>query len=186
MNEKVVQIRTNALVAEYIYSDKLSNIRLLSTIISILTIIVPILIITALFIAKNTQYESYANIAAAIISSVLLSLTIISLILNLENKKESYLIGRRSNIYVANEALKLSDKKDSELKWFYNYLVEMDSKDQENIGMVSDELKQKAYRHSLMKLFPGRTDTVCSICKASPFKYEKGICQTCGNTPEEQ
>ena len=61
----------------------------------------------------------------------------------------------------------------------------MDSKDQENIGSISDELRKKAYRHSLMKLYPGKKDTVCSICNASPFKYIKGSCQTCGNTPKE-
>jgi mobilome CxxCx(11)CxxC protein len=185
MNEKVTQIRTNALVAEYIYSEKLFYIRILSISISVLTIIVPIFLITSLFIAKSTQYEDLINIVAVIVSSILLSLTIISLIFHIDQKRENYLIGRRSNIYVANEATKLINKKDSKLEWFYNYLVEMDSKDQENIGNVSEKLKKKAYRHSLQKLFPGRNDTVCSICNASPFKYKKGSCQICGNTPEE-
>lgn len=185
MNEKVIQIRTNALVAEHIYSVKLFYIRMLSISISALTVIVPILLITALFIAKSTPYESVINTVATIISAILLSLTVFSLIIHIDQKMESYLIGRRSNIYVANEASKLIDEEDSKLEWFYNYLVEMDSKDQENIGNVSENLRKKAYRYSLQKLFPGRNDTVCSICKASPFIYKQGSCQTCGNTPEE-
>jgi len=136
MNERVIQIRTDALVAEYIYSVKLFYIRMLGNSISLLTVVVPILIITSLFIAKGSQYESQVNIAATIISSVLLSLTTISLIFHVDQKKENYLIGRRSNIYIANEALKLVNEKDKNLGWFYNYLVEMDSKDQENIKLL--------------------------------------------------
>lgn len=184
MNDKVVQIRTNALVAEYIYTRKLSNVRLLNVIIRSLTVIVPLLLITALFIAKSTQYEDVTNLAATIVSSVLLSLAIFSMIIQLDQKIESYLIGRRLNISVAKDALKNIETKDNKLEWFYNYLAEMDSKDQENIGKVPKKLEMEAYRHSLKTLFPGETDTVCSICMASPFVYRKGSCQVCGNTPK--
>jgi mobilome CxxCx(11)CxxC protein len=157
----------------------------MSLAISCLTILAPIVLLAALLIAKGTEYEDVINIVSAILSTVLLLLSILSLILKLDQRRESCLIGRRSNIYVASEALKLLEKEDSELSWFYNYLAEMDSRDQENIGGVSGDLKQKAYRHSLMKLMPGSADIVCSICYASPFRFNAGNCQTCGNTPKE-
>jgi mobilome CxxCx(11)CxxC protein len=183
MNNRVLQIRTDALVAEYIYTEKLSKLGYMSTAITCLTILVPIMFSAAILIAKGTEYETALNAASILLSAALLSLSILSLILKLDQKRESFLIARRSNIYVSSEALKLIEKEDAELSWFYNYLAEMDSRDQENIGEASEKLKQKAYRHSLKKLMPGRSDTVCSVCHASPFKFIAGSCQVCGNTP---
>lgn len=185
MNERILQIRTDALVAEYIYAIKLRNLGYMSIAITCLTILVPIMFLAAIPITKGTEYESPLNTASIVLSAVLLCLSVLSLILKLDQKRESFLIARRSNIYVSSEALKLIDKADAELSWFYNYLAEMDSRDQENIGEVSEKIKQKAYRHSLKKLMPGRSDTVCSICHASPFKFIAGSCQVCGNTPKE-
>ena len=185
MNERVLQIRTDALVAEYIYAIKLRNLGYMSIAITCLTILVPIMFSGAILIAKGTEYEGALNTVSIVLSAGLLCLSVLSLILKLDQKRESYLIARRSNIYVSSEALKLIDKADAELSWFYNYLAEMDSRDQETIGEVSKKRKQEAYRHSLKKLTPGRSDTVCSVCHASPFKFIAGSCQVCGNTPEE-
>jgi mobilome CxxCx(11)CxxC protein len=185
MNKRVMQARTDSLVAEYIYAKKLRNLGYFSTIITCLTILVPIVFSAALLIARGTPYENAMNIASIILSAILLALSVLSLILKLDQKRESFLIARRSNIYVSSEALKILEKDDTELPWFYNYLAEMDSRDQENIGEASEKIKQEAYRHSLKKLIPGRSDTVCSICYASPFKFKKGLCQICGNTPKE-
>ena len=185
MNERVVQIRTDSLVAEYIYTVKLNYIKIITIVINVLTITVPIIVTSALLVTKGTNYENQLNILSIIISSLLLSLTILALIFQVEQKKENYIIARRLNIFVSNESLKNIEEKDLNLTWFYSYLVEIDSKDKENIGNVSKKLKQKAYRDSLEKLFPGKNDTVCSICLASPFKYKKGSCQVCGNTPKE-
>lgn len=185
MNDKVLQIRTDALVAEYIYTKKLKNIGYISIAITCLTILVPIMFSGAILITKGTNYEGTLNTASIVLSAALLSLSVLSLILKLDQKRESFLIARRLNIYVSSEALKLTDKADTELSWFYNYLAEIDSRDQENIGEVSENLKKEAYRHALKKLMPGRSDTVCSICHASPFKFIAGSCQVCGNTPKE-
>lgn len=185
MNESVLQIRTNALVAEYIYTKMLKKIGYMSIAITCLTILVPIIFSAAILIAKGTEYESVFNSISIALSAVLLSLSILALILKLDHKRENYLIARRSNIYVSSEALKLIEKEDTELSWFYNYLAEMDSRDLENIGEISEELKKEAYRHSLKKLIPGRSDTLCSVCHASPFTFISGSCQVCGNTPKE-
>lgn len=185
MNDRVIQVRTDALVAEYIYTNKLKKIGCMSTAIACLTILVPIVFSATILVARGGAYEERLNVASVMLSAVLLCLSVLSLILKLDQKRENFLIARRSNIYISSEALKVADKEDAELSWFYNYLTEMDSRDQDNLGEVPVDLKKKAYRYSLMKLFPGRSDTVCSVCRASPFKFEAGSCQVCGNTPEE-
>ncbi|MCP1466577.1 mobilome CxxCx(11)CxxC protein [Pseudomonas sp. S3E17] len=183
MNNGVLQGRTNALVAEYIYTSKLKLLETLSLTISCLTILVPILFSAAILIAKGTPYESALNVVSIMLSVLLLTLSVFSLILKIDQRRENYLIARRSNIYVGSEALKLLHKDDSELSWFYNYLVEMDSRDQENLGSVSGVLKKEAYRYSLSKLVPGDANVVCSFCESSPFNFIPGECQVCGNTP---
>lgn len=182
MNKKVLQVRTNALSAQYIYTRKLERINSASIIINILTIITPIFILASLLIFKGGDYESIINNASIILSGILLSLSIFSLIIKIEDKKLNYSIGRRSNISVAEKALKNLNKNDDELEWFDTYISEMDSKDVENIGTVDKKLSQEAMRFALKQQHPGE-ETICSICHTSPFNYKPGSCDVCGNTP---
>ncbi|MBT0385553.1 mobilome CxxCx(11)CxxC protein [Morganella morganii] len=184
MNQRVLQIRTNALVAEYLYTDKLKKIGYLSFAINCLTILVPVLFSSAALLAKGTSLESWMNIVSVILSAILVSLSILSLIFRVDQKRENCLIGRRLSIDVSSDALDLLDKNNSELEWFYKYNAKMDSTDLENIGEISKRKQQQAYIYSLKKLFPGHSDTICSVCGASPFIFKKGSCQTCGNTPK--
>lgn len=185
MNSRVLQIRTDALAAEYIYSKKLSVLGRFSVAITCLVILTPILTSVAILLAKGTRFEGAFNTISVILSTLLLALSVFALIIKLDSKRESYLISRRSNIYVSSEALKLIDQRDEELSWFFNYQAEMDSRDQENIGQVSAELRQEAYRYALMKQVPGDSSIVCAICHSSPFVFKDGSCQVCGNTPKE-
>src|SRR5690606_17633281 len=141
-------------------TQRLKKIGYLSIAITSLTIIVPILFSSAAFIAKGTVAEPWMNIISVILSAVLLSLSILALILKIDQKRENCIIGRRLNIDVSNEALKLLDNDDSEFDWFYKYVSIMDSSDTENIGDASENNKKEAYRYSLKKLHPGRSDTV--------------------------
>lgn len=185
MNARIIQVRTDALAAEFIYTKKLNSIKIVSTLSSALTVLLPILFSAALLIYKGTPNEPFVNTISIILSAVLLVITIATFILELERKKENYLIGRRLNIAVANDALKLLDKNtgEQELSWFFEYIREMDAKDLENTGGVGSSLKKEAYRSALERLYPGSNNTVCSVCKASPFTFKKGACQLCGNTP---
>lgn len=183
MNKRLLQIRSDSLSAEYIYTDKINKIEVISVTSNTLTIIVPILFSGALLIAKGTKHEEMLNIISIALSAILLSIVIFSLIFRIEQKKENYLIGRRSNTYIANEALRLIELENLDLTWFFNYVNEMDSKDKENIGKISENLKKEAYRNTLERIQPGQSDVICPICKKSPFSYKKGSCQVCGNTP---
>lgn len=185
MNQRILQVRTDALVAECLYTKKLKRLGFLSITITALTIIVPIFLTASLLIAKGTTYEPMMNVVSIVLSATLLSLSILALLLRIEQKRESYVIGRRLNVDVSNDALELLEKEESELSWFYKYISKQDSFDLENLGDVSEKERKKAYLYSLKKLLPGRSDTVCPICNASPFVFKKGSCQVCGNTPKE-
>jgi len=190
-NDRILQIRFDALSAEYIYTRLLSKISHRSTLINALTILVPILFSSAILITKGTDNEKLFNNISIVIGAILLALIVWSLIAKLDQKRENYIIGRRLNISIASEALKLLEKdcSDTELQWFYSYIVEMDSKDAENIGEISNKLSQEANRYALKKQIPGSKDVVCKFCNASPFTYKKpcffkckkNTCQVCGN-----
>lgn len=183
-NEKVKQIRTNALVAEYVYLHRLTSLDRFKRSIDVLTIILPILVSSVLLVIKGTKYEAAGTIVSILLSALLLSLVVLSFLFKFEDKKIQYHIGKRNNIYVATEALKLLSEPDEKLNWFYSHIAEIDSRDSDAIGTVSERIRKEAYRKALMKLVPGSANVVCPVCFSSPYKYIEGSCQLCGNTPK--
>ncbi|USH01086.1 hypothetical protein K6Q96_09040 [Grimontia kaedaensis] len=183
---KLLQIRTDALSAEYIYRQELNKISFVTTAITALTILVPVVITLALVWAKDTDYEQLMNGISYISSGVLLCLSICSLIFKFEQRKEAYLIGRRTNISIGNEAQELISNSGLDVTWFYKFVAEQDARDQENISNISDSVTQEAYRYTLKKLQPSDSNVVCSVCSASPYIFSKGSCQLCGNTPVDK
>lgn len=183
-NKRIAQIRTDALVAKFVYMRRLNKANLVKIIVTALTIITPILFIATQSLTKNSAAESATNIAAFIGSVLLLCLAIYTLIINLDSKIQEYVIGKKNNIDVASEASKLINESDEEkLSWFYKYIAQMDSIDTGSLSDAKNEEKQDAYREALKQLYPGDNSVICPICGASPFRYKPGNCQTCGNTP---
>lgn len=188
MSKRLLQIRTEALAAEFIYTRKIKTLSNLSTVINLLTILLPILVLTSSFILKGTPYEKCADIASAIIGSILLCLVVASLIFKIDQKKENYNLSRRENNIIASDAIEYIENgttDESELRWFYKYISNVDSRDRENVGEVDRELRQEAHREALKRLIPGSADIVCSVCNSSPFIFQKGDCDICGNKPKE-
>ena len=187
VNKRIEQIRTDALVAKSIHTKRLRVANAYKVTLSVLTIIVPVLFLAAQYWGKSTCVESIINIAASIGSVLLLCLSIYALIVAIEAKALKHTIGIKNNVYVASEALKLINEDDEgKLNWFYTYVAEMDVVDADSLSDVKAEEKQTAYREALMQLYPGDNTVACPICGASPFKYQKGGCQVCGNTPIER
>lgn len=181
--KKLIQIRTDALSAEYIYSKELSMIGRITNSITCLTILVPIITTFSLVLSKGSDYEKALNLFSFISAGLLLCLSIWVLIFKYDHKRESYLIGRRANINISNESHDLISDPAIDPKWFYKYVSEQDAKDQENVNNVAEKTRQEAYRHTLKKLHPSESNVVCSVCAASPYIFKKGNCQLCGNTP---
>jgi len=184
VNVSVEQIRTNALVAKTIHRKRLKKARLFSNILSAFMILVPVVFLAAQYWAKGTTGEQIVNGTAAVGSVLLLCLSVMALILRIETKVLDHSVGIRTNIYVASEAHKLMNETDEvKLGWFYTYVSEMDVMDASSLADAKPAEKRDAYREALMELRPGDNSAVCPICKASPFRYTKGDCQFCGNTP---
>lgn len=184
-NKRIEQIRTNALVAKELHAKKLRGKNGYKIALNAMTIIVPILFLTAQYWAKSTQLETVINIVASLGSIALLCFAIFAIIIDLDGKIIKHTIGVKNNIFVATEAIKLMEENDeNKLGWFYTYVAEVDTTDTDSLSGVSAEEKMTAYRESLKQLFPGESAIVCPVCNASPYIYEPGSCQVCGNKPK--
>ena len=90
----------------------------------------------------------------------------------------------KNNIYIANECDNLSSLSDTELNWFYKYVSEMDTQDNDTFSKISDDERKETYRAALKEFAPGNFTITCPICNSSPWKFKKGGCQLCGNTQQ--
>ena len=183
--DKLLQIRTDALSAEFVYSVRLGRLGNISNALLLLSLLTPLVILVALYPSKGTQYESLVQWVSYVSSGILLALAIISLALQVEAKKESFSSARSSNTFIAAESLELISNPAQDATWFFRHVSNQDSIDQKNIANITNRLRQEAYRDSLKRLVPGDSSTTCSVCNASPYKFKAGDCQLCGNSPQQ-
>ena len=87
----------------------------------------------------------------------------------------------RGIIEISNECDNISNLTDSEREWFYRYVSEIDNNDIDTFAGLSDEKRKETYREALKEVEPGNHKITCPVCESSPWKYEKGDCQLCGN-----
>lgn len=179
--KKLLQFRMNALTAVFIYSRKLRWISISSSALMLCSILTPVLIILALNMSAGQAYRGVLEFASQLSSAVLLLWSIAVLILKVEVKKEAFIAGRAANNFIAGEALKLLSDSQQDLGWFITYVSRQDSVDQDNLGSLEGRRRKEAYRHSLKQLFPGDASVVCDVCRQSPYRFQEGDCQLCGN-----
>lgn len=181
-----MQTRLNALVAKYLYRQKLRVVRGFEMAVTGATVLVPILFIAAQWVAKGTPAQSTMDLIAFIGSAILICLAVLSLILGINKKLELYSNGLAENISIAEEVLSMNagSTPQQDLDWFYRYVANRDTKDNDLLASVKKETRQSAYRNGLKELTPSAV-TNCPVCGASPWKYKKGDCDACGNSNKE-
>jgi len=182
MTDKLRQTKLNAITAKILHRKGKAKYELFNGVISILTVIVPLLFIIALYITKGTTSEKLANDASFALSLILIAVSVLSLILKLTDKITVHKVGIKNNLYVANECDNLDSLPDKELEWFYRYVTEIDNQDLDTFAGVGEKTKRKTYREALKEFSPGDHTITCPVCHSSPYEYKKGDCQLCGNT----
>jgi mobilome CxxCx(11)CxxC protein len=184
MQSKIDQTKLNALSAKILHRRSKWKYEAINNVILVLTIIVPLLFIIALYVSKGTDYENLINIISFILSILLIVISVLSLILKVNDKITVHTLGMKNNIYIANECDNVANLSETELNWFFRYVSEMDNQDNDTFSKISKEVKMETYREALKEFSPGDVTITCPLCKSSPWKYKKGSCQLCGNTPQ--
>lgn len=187
MSEDLLQIKLDALSAKNLHRNRLWRFNVIKIITSILTIIVPILFIIAIYITKATKYEVSMNIVSFIFSILLICFSVAFLIFKIDDKIITHKFGLKNNLSIASEIDNLLMQKEvseQNLEWFKRYVTEFYNTDNDTFGQIKEKERKKIYRNALKELQPGNYRIVCPICKASPWEFKIGNCQLCGNTPK--
>ena len=180
MDAKTQQIKLNAITAKLLHAKAKAKWEFWNNLLQLLTVVVPILLIIALFVAKGSAYEALVNTISFILSIVLIALAVVALIYQFGDRIVLHKIGVKNNIYVDNECDEIA-KSTADNSWFYRYVAEIDTQDKDAFPNVPDETRKSMYRQAIKEFEPGDYTVVCPMCKKSPWQYQKGDCQLCGN-----
>lgn len=184
MQSKIEQTKLNATSAKILHRKGLNKLEKLNIAFLVVTIIVPLLFIVAQYVTKGTKCENLMNNVSFGMSLLLLAVAILSIILKITDKITTHKIGMKNNIFVANECDTVANLPTKEQEWFFRYVNEIDNNDIETFAGISEEQKKDTYREALKEIEPGNHLITCPVCDSSPWKYKKGDCQLCGNTPK--
>ncbi len=181
--ERLNQIKMDAHSARALYRIKLSEYNKLKNIYMLISVVGSISFLGALYISHGTILQGFVEI----ISSFMSIGTIIYAVITLLYKYDDNIIlcknGIRNNTFISAEVdSALSEKKnEKELYWFYKFVFQVDTEDNDFFSNIKDHEKQVAYRIALMETSTSKSINRCPTCRKSPWDFVKGDCQLCGN-----
>ena len=181
MQRKIEQTKLNATSAKILHRKGKNKYERLNVIFLILTLIVPLFFIIAQYVTKGGEYENLMNNISFGLSLVLIAISFLSLILKITDKIAIHKIGMKNNIFISNECDNVNKLSEKEREWFYRYVSEIDNSDIDTFAGLSDDKRKETYREALKEVEPGNHKITCPVCNSSPWKFEKGDCQLCGN-----
>ncbi|UML83174.1 mobilome CxxCx(11)CxxC protein [Leptospira interrogans] len=182
-NARLKQIKMDALSARALYRDRLFYFNSLKNIYMLISICGSISFLGALYIARGTYFQDSIEFISTILSVITILYAVITLIYKYDDNIIISKNGIRNNTFIASEVDSAisTNKKESELHWFYRYVSQVDTEDNDFFSGLKISHKQKAYREALKESTIGNIEILCARCNRSPWDYEKGDCQLCGN-----
>lgn len=178
---RLEQTKLNALSAKILHKKGLAKYERRNRLVLILTIIVPLLFITAQYVTINTELEAFMNVLSFCLSMLLICVSLIAIFYKYNELVIIHKVGLKNNIYVANECDNLKNKSDIENECFFRYVTEIDNSDNDIFSNITEKERQFAYREALKESEPGNHAVKCPNCNSSPWNFAQGNCQLCGN-----
>ncbi|MFZ2724694.1 MAG: mobilome CxxCx(11)CxxC protein [Methylococcaceae bacterium] len=186
--KEVEQKKLDALSAKCLHQKKLDKINGPNVFIDWFVMAVTIFYFPIRYLAKETEYSHHAEIGWEFSAAILFIAVLFKTVFKLQeriNKHNKLILANMNLITQANEILNSSNMNEELFRHFMSSANQLESEDIEALGKISDKDKKWSYREAI-KAFSTNSDTICPICKSSPWKYKKGECQLCGNTPTTQ
>ena len=184
MDDKLWQTKINAISAKILHRKYKGKYETYNVVFYILTCITPLIFIASQYVAKGETSEAVVGIISFVFSVILIGVTMYSTFIKVNDKITLHKIGLKDNIYVINECDNVKNYKEKDRFWFYKYVSQIDSADNDTFANVSKKEKQEIYREALKEVEPGNSNVVCPVCSQSPWKHkfiEGSSCQLCGN-----
>lgn len=182
----IYQKRIDALATKHLHEDRLLRFTRWSLIVDFLAIGVPLMYIPIRYLAKDTSNSSWIEMGWEMLAATLLVSALAKVIWKWQDRavQHSKLLG--DNITLASQAEHLLHNSQTtpadSANWFLLVADRLELADREALGKMHKKDKQPAYREALKEFSPGSI-TVCPVCGASPWRYQPGSCEACGNTP---
>jgi mobilome CxxCx(11)CxxC protein len=187
---KIRQQKINALAAKHMHVPLRRELSAWIMRVDLLALAVPILYFVIRFLAKGTQAGGFVEVVWEIIAVILLAMTIWKIVYKWEARAQKHSELIADNIALVRRADSLlNEAEEYSPQAVQSFLEEADRVergDQDALAEVSTKDRQEAYRRGLMEFQPGIATTVCPVCNASPWHFNPGSCQACGNTPPHQ
>jgi mobilome CxxCx(11)CxxC protein len=183
--ERIEEERFKCLCAEYLHINALEKLNKKIRLVDALALIVPVLYFPLRYFSKDTDYASCVEVTWEIFAACLIAAAIWKFVAGWQEqfKNHGKLLGE--NIALVRQAVDLLNDDRATLESAQSFLAlagKSETADRESLLKPKDEERQSAYRDALKEC--GGSSVACPICGSSPWKFAKGSCQACGNTPK--
>lgn len=183
--DQVRQKKIDSLAAKHLHQKSLHKLNERNQRIDFIALAVPLLYFVIRFLVKGTKNAEWAEPLWEFLAASLLVLTFAKINFKWQEKAQEHskLMGENISVVGLADSLLTDAESIGQNFRLFSLLAEKSEKDDRILlGQPSDAERCAAYREAL-KEFAGAAAT-CPICKASPWKFQPGSCQACGNRPE--
>jgi mobilome CxxCx(11)CxxC protein len=185
----IMKEKFDCLCAKHAYLIERRRVNLGNTVVEILGLSVPILYAPMRLLAKNTSLQAFVEASWTTLAALLLVLTIVKMRLRWQDRAQSSSRYIGENLLLIADADRLLRDPTQITQQSADAFLALANKarrdDTDVLGKPGKSTGREAYRAALKEM-DGAPDTICPVCKSSPYRYKKGTCDVCGNTPQDE
>jgi mobilome CxxCx(11)CxxC protein len=180
--ERIDRERFRCLCTQYFHSAALERIGKRMAFVDGFALIVSALYFPMRLYVTHGAHPFPVRFAWQILATCLVVVTAFKLLSSWQERFENHGKALGATIMLEGEASDLLNDNAATVQHAEHFLSLVAKDDGPNlIPPSSTEERQHAYRQALKRW--GGAYVVCPVCYASPWKFLKGSCKTCGNTP---
>jgi mobilome CxxCx(11)CxxC protein len=181
--DKILQRKFDCLCTKHLHVQRLEQLNKRNMWVDLLAIAVPFLYFVLRRYAMRTHYEALVEVIWEVLAASLTVLVMIKIVGRWQQRADIHnkLLGE--NIAVAGQADNLlligADQiSPDSARLFFSMAERSEVSDREALGTPTQKDRQRAYLEGLKE-----SESVCPKCGSSPWSFEPGSCQMCGNKP---
>ncbi len=191
IGNEIQQKKLDGLTARILHEGRLARLRFRIQVVDVTALVVPAAYFPIRYLAKGTQYGAWIEAFWTVTAGALTVLVLLKLTLRWQDRavRHGQLIGE--NLSLVSHASQLAAESAGaspssvQLNLFLHLANAIERQDRDALSGATAQEKRNAYREALKELLPSDTTVTCPVCGASPWQYNPGSCQACGNTPTQ-
>lgn len=182
--DQIEQKKTDSLAAKAVHKKRIQRLKLWIRRTDFLALAVPIAYFVLRYLLKTTWAHGPVEVVWEISAGVLLIVTTFRIVYKWQENLDEHGALIAENIAVVRQADYLLSHRESasadNVRHFFAESDRVDVQDAKLLGELAERERQETYRQAIKEW---GADRVCRLCGASPWDFQPGSCQACGNTP---